>query len=267
MPANRIRISLAAMHVDKLYKYALILALAATPVAFIFNTELFRALNCKPGNTALNWFFLALTSLADGLWVIMIATVMQSLRPRNFAVLIVALVLGNLLLHSGKILINADRPLAVFGADQVCVLGQRLTSRSFPSGHSFSAILLFLFLRPRRSVVFGVIALLIASCAALSRAYVGVHFPRDIITGGLIAVAAFLLAEILAPRLELWNISVPFRRAGLWIVGIGTALIYLFAYHEKTRELESILTPAAWLVVAYWVLYAGYQGYAALFRR
>lgn len=245
-----------AMSVDRFYQYVLYAGLAFTPFAFFFNTEIFHALNCSPANIRLNWFFLLMTSLADGLWVIMIATVAQSLRPRNFAVLVLALVIGNILLHSGKFLINADRPLLALGANNVCILGLPLTARSFPSGHAFSAILLFLFVRPRHSVWAGALVLTLAICGAVSRAYVGVHFPRDIVTGGLMAVAAWFLAEILAPRLHLWNMAQGARTAALVIVGAGTALVYIFLYHEKTRELEYLLTPAAYGVVAYWLVFA-----------
>ena len=251
--------------VDRFYRCVLWAALAFTPFAFFFNTELFHLLNCRRDAVALNYFFLTLTSLADGLWVIMIATVAQSLRPRNFGVLLLALVIGNLLLQSGKIFIDADRPLRAIG-DSVCILGYPLTSRSFPSGHSFSAILLFMYLRPRHSILAGCLVLIVAILGAVSRAYVGVHFPRDIITGSLMAVAAYLAAERFAPRLHLWQLSAPVRSAGLIIVGAGTALIYIFAYHEKTRELEALLTPAAWVVAAYWALYSAYRVYAA-FRR
>ena len=82
------------MSVDRFYQYILYAVLAFAPFAFFFNTEIFHALNCSPANTRLNWFFLLMTSLADGLWVIMIATVAHSLRPRNFAVLVLALVIG-----------------------------------------------------------------------------------------------------------------------------------------------------------------------------
>ncbi len=251
------------MSVDRFYQYILYVGLLFTPVAFLFNNEIFYGLNCRPDNARLNWLFLLLTSLADGLWVIMIATVAQSLRPRNFAVLIIALVIGNILLHSGKFLVNADRPLLALGAEKVCILGLPLPARSFPSGHAFSAILLFMFLRPRHSLWAGAAVLFLAIAGAVSRVYVGVHFPRDIMTGGLIAVAARFLAEILAPRLHLWQMAQGARTAGLVIVGAGTALVYIFLYHEKTRELEYLLTPAAYGVLAYWLIYAG----ARLFRR
>lgn len=251
------------MSVDRFYQYMLYAVLAFVPFAFLFNNEIFHALNCTPANTRTNWLFLLLTSLADGLWVIMIATVAHSLRPRNFAVLVIALVIGNILLHSGKFLINADRPLLALGAGNVCVLGLPLTSRSFPSGHAFSAILLFLFLRPRHSLWAGALVLALAVAGAVSRIYVGVHFPRDIVTGGLIAVAAWFLAEILAPRLHLWNMTHGARTAALVIVGAGTALVYIFLYHEKTRELEYMLTPAAYGVLAYWLIFAA----ARFFRR
>ena len=67
-------------------------------------------------------------------------------------------------------------------------------SFSFPSGHATSSlaagVALFLTL-PRR---YGVPALLLGVLIALSRMYVGVHYPTDVLCGAAIGVAAALAA-------------------------------------------------------------------------
>lgn len=241
---------------SRLYRWALVVSILVLPLVFIYNLELFALLNCRKDSTMLNYFFLTLTSLADGLWIMMIATLVQSFAPRNFKAFLIALLLGNLILQSTKYLVDATRPLRLLGESAVCVLGQPLTEHSFPSGHAFSAGLLFMFLRPRHSWLGAFALLVISLMAAVSRAYVGVHFPRDIASGFLLAVFSFQLAESLAKKITFRAASPDLRKALVAFLGIGTALLYIFAYQEKTRELEPLLTPAAWLVVFYWCLYA-----------
>lgn len=236
------------------YRVLFALAVFALPIVWFKNTDLFWLINCKRDNAALNFIFLLLTSLADGLWVIMIATVAQSLRPHNLTALIIALIAGNIVLQSGKYLADFDRPLRVFGEQAVCLLGQQLSVRSFPSGHAFSAGLLFMFLRPRKSLLLAGLWLCLAGAGALSRIYVGVHFPRDVLVGFLIAVVAFKLAERAAARISFHSSSLKTRQVAFALFGLGVSLIYLFAYHEKTKELEFLLTPAAALVLMYWVV-------------
>lgn len=245
----------------------ILLALLLIPVAFLWNTEIFFALNCSKHSTALNWFFLILTSLADGLWVMMIATVVYSVRPRDFAIFMIALIIGNILLQSGKHFFDMDRPLRVFGATKVCVLGLPVTLRSFPSGHAFSAMLLFMFLRPTQFGWITAILFITSMLAALSRVYVGAHFPRDVAMGGLIAVASYLVAEIAGARVKAWKPNPLIPAFGVAVVGLGTALIYIFKYAEKTPELEFALTPMAWLVTAYWLCFIAWKTYLAFTQR
>lgn len=246
----------ASSGLSRFYRGLLAVALLSLPLVFFYNLELFGWLNCRKDATVLNYFFLTLTSLADGLWIMMLATVVQSVAPRNFKAFLIALVLGNVFLQSGKYFFDADRPLRLLGESAICLLGQPLTVRSFPSGHAFSVGLLFMFLRPRHSWVGAFALLVVATLAAVSRAYVGVHFPRDIASGFLLAVFSFLGAEILAHKITFRDTSLTLRKALVAVLGLGTALLYIFAYHEKTKELEPLLTPAAWLVVFYWCLYA-----------
>lgn len=236
------------------YRVLFAMGLVALPLVWLANTELFWLLNCRRDSHATNFIFLLLTSLADGLWVIMIATVAHSLRPHNLTALVIALIAGNVVLQSGKYLADFDRPLRVLGEQAVCLLGQQLTVRSFPSGHAFSAGLLFMFLRPRKSLLLAGLWLSLAGAGAISRVYVGVHFPRDVLAGFLIAVVSFKLAERAAARISFRESSLRIRRLAFALFSLGVSAIYLFAYHEKTKELEFLLTPAALLVLIYWTI-------------
>lgn len=80
---------------------------------------------------------------------------------------------------------------------------------SFPSGHSMAALSLYatltILLWPHIPTRFGKIALLIFSTAmillmGLSRVYLGVHYPSDVV-GGYLASASWLVMIILIYRI------------------------------------------------------------------
>jgi hypothetical protein len=98
-----------------------------------------------------------------------------------------------MLTDSLKHFCNAARPPAVFG-DWVAVPGAVLKLHSFPSGHTVTAFLLaacFSIGAPR-SVRFSVYALAVA--VGLSRVWLGVHWPMDVIAGAGIAGLSVCLA-------------------------------------------------------------------------
>ena len=53
------------------------------------------------------------------------------------------------------------------------------------------------------------IVMVLAALIALSRLYVGVHYPTDVICGVILGIAAAILAmklfDVIAPRLEAWK--------------------------------------------------------------
>ena len=79
---------------------------------------------------------------------------------------------------------------------------------SFPSGHSataFAAATAVAVLCPRLRPA----ALVIAAAVALSRVYLRVHFPLDVIAGGLIGAALGALCGVVALRLVRGRLAAP----------------------------------------------------------
>lgn len=97
---------------------------------------------------------------------------------------------------------------------QVHLLMARKTDPSFPSDHAtfaFAVAVSILFMSRRT----GIVALAIAALIAISRVYVGEHYPTDVIAGAAIGTAAALVLHVI--RVFVQSLLDPFmRRAQTW---------------------------------------------------
>ncbi len=103
--------------------------------------------------------------------------------------MLMGFLVGNLLL---KNLVARARPYDVEVG--VTLLINRLTSFSFPSGHtlvSFEAATAL----TRRYRKWGVAALVLAVLVAFSRMYLFVHYPSDVLVGAVLGIAFGILAS------------------------------------------------------------------------
>ncbi len=141
----------------------------------------------------LDWFMLSATHLGNGaaaaMLVLLLSPFRRDLTLRTAAAMIVAGILGSLV----KDYLSLPRPPALFG-DTVRVLGPKMMSASFPSGHTATAFALACALKgsvPRRIFRAAMIA---AVLVGVSRVYIGAHFPVDAVFGALLgwASAAFM---------------------------------------------------------------------------
>lgn len=144
------------------------------------------------------WLFI--THLGDEgiLWIVMgiILLFWKKTRPIGFTVLI-SLLFDFLIINVAlKDLVSRPRPFVVNEAIKPLITDVS-PYRSFPSGHSggsFSAMFALYRWVPKK---LGIPALVLAAFVALSRLYVGVHHPTDILTGCVIGfLCAFLAYKI-----------------------------------------------------------------------
>ncbi len=150
-------------------------------------------------NDFLTPFFVVVTRLGDAgaVWIAISLVLTFNKKTRMVGIMgIIALVLSflinNLVL---KNLFARRRPFDVI--DGLIPLIERPTDYSFPSGHtaaSFAAAELFFGKLPKKA---GVPMLILAILIAVSRMYLGVHYPSDIVGG----IAGGILAGILSENL------------------------------------------------------------------
>ena len=136
------------------------------------------------------------TTLGDAglVWILLAAALLipRSTRKAGAAALL-ALALGALCTNvTLKPLVSRPRPwLDVAG---LVPLVAEHDPNSFPSGHTcaaFAAGIAWLMALPRK---WGAAAVTAAVCMGLSRLYVGVHYPSDVLVGALVGALCGLLA-------------------------------------------------------------------------
>lgn len=137
----------------------------------------------------LDWFFPLVTRLGDhGLFWILIAVVLlcfRKTRPTGCMMgvaLLCGLLFGNTIM---KPLFGRIRPYDANVSGSVNLLVERLSDFSFPSGHTLASFegAVVLMIRDKRM---GIPALVIAVLVALSRLYLYVHYPTDVLAGAIL---------------------------------------------------------------------------------
>ena len=159
-----------------------------------FDGRLFLLLNNGLQAPARDFVFLALSELGRG-WIGVLALLV--LVPvgwrrwrRHLLVTVVCAVLAGLSNMAIKHEVKRERPQRVFqdeirrGTVTVYAL-ERVAHNGFPSGHSLTAFFFMVYLAcyRRRHALW---ALPLAGLVALSRVYVGAHFPLDCVAGALL---------------------------------------------------------------------------------
>jgi undecaprenyl-diphosphatase len=155
--------------------------------------QLFFVVNNGLSTLGLDYLFWMVSGLSSGAGMLLGAAIglwffdRQNFKD-HFVWIVLALLVGGTIIQAIKYGISRPRPLSEFalllqtGEVHINVIGQALRSRSFPSGHAQAAASVFTYLwllYPRRWALWSFGLFL----AALSRVYVGVHFPSDVFAG------------------------------------------------------------------------------------
>ncbi|MDQ6993760.1 MAG: phosphatase PAP2 family protein [Mariprofundus sp.] len=196
--------------------------------------------------------FGTLSGLGDGLVVALLCSLLMLFRLRLGIAALGAFIISGLIAQLLKRLFDMPRPPALL--EHVHLLGQPLTSHSFPSGHATSdgVMILVAFLlwnlKDWRSWSIASLFML----AAIGRIYGGVHFPLDVAVGLMIGL---LSMGLLWRWSKTWSVALWQRSAWSWkipglLVAIQAAVLGL-GYHMQpsTAQLLALLLPLAALMI------------------
>ena len=146
-------------------------------------------------NIVLDWIVPKITMLANGGWFWIVATLLLLLLPlyRKIGVhaavsLIMAVIICNVIL---KPWIMRCRPCWL--EPEVQLLVKIPHDYSFPSGHSNAsfAVATAIFMRNKK---LGIPAIVLAALIAISRLYIFVHWPTDVIVGSLVGICCGIIS-------------------------------------------------------------------------
>ena len=165
----------------------------ANPIGPLWFEELVRDVTALGSTFVLT---LAVVVVAAYLWI--------KDKPQKAAFLVAAVALGALLNRVLKLGFARPRP-------DIVAHGMHVTTESFPSGHSANSAIVYLMLGmmlarveasyPAKVFIFSVCALL-TFLVGLSRIYLGVHWPTDVLAGWTVGAIWVLLCWYVLLRLQ-----------------------------------------------------------------
>jgi len=183
--------------------FLLLLALLAITRS---NQSLFFEVNRLSASTGAS-IWAHLTILGDGLLSALLIFPFIRKKPELIWSFVITTIVYFFILHFFKEILDVARPPAVLDADEFFLIGPRHKHHAFPSGHATTAMAiaatLILHLRNHKYQA----AILALGCIiALSRVVVGVHWPADVLAGGLLGWSAAILGYRIARRSR-WGYS------------------------------------------------------------
>lgn len=149
-----------------------------------------------------------ITTLGNGgmIWIAATILLLIPKKTRKAGIMSGVALLGSLIINNNiiKNIVQRPRPFVTFTDLQILI--PTPSEFSFPSGHtssSFAAAGVFYSNLPKK---FGVPAVILAGLIGLSRLYVGVHYPTDVIAGIIMGIllssGAELLVNFIAKKLK-----------------------------------------------------------------
>lgn len=162
---------------------------------FALDGELLLLIQEYIRNPVLDEFFRTITHLGDrgGIWLITAFVLLFFEKSRRAGITMLLALLFSLILNNICLKNIFARVRPYEAVEGLISLIPAPRDYSFPSGHTASSFAAAVALYRNMPKVFGVCAIVLAVLIALSRLYVGVHYPTDVAGGavfGLVSACA-----------------------------------------------------------------------------
>ncbi|MCM3117366.1 phosphatase PAP2 family protein [Neobacillus sp. MER 74] len=152
-----------------------------------FECRLFQQVNRHFDKSVLNLFFRMVTHLGGARFTIAATLLLIMFSPREARLIAIASALAlsasHIPVHFVKLLFPRKRPYLII--EKTKVPENPLQDHSFPSGHTtaiFSVIIPYVLFIPHLSFILIPLGLFVG----ISRIYLGLHYPSDVIAGGIL---------------------------------------------------------------------------------
>jgi len=225
-------------------------------VSHYYNKPLFHILNGL-GSDYLKYIMMFLTAMGDGFFVLATGSLFFKKRENSYHIFIAAFILSGLIIQIIKYYFPQPRPLIELGIENIFYMGDPLTYGSFPSGHSASAMVIARYLMVNhQSDSNNYIYLAYGILISLSRVYIGVHFPVDIVVGALIGyfsldILLLLNSLYLSSRSKL--ISGKYNHLTINSIGLVSMLGYLIFHYNSYPPVSMLMNYIAILFGGYFI--------------
>ena len=237
-----------------------------------FDHSIFLLIHPKTPNV-ISYIMLFITVLVNGLIILIFISLFYRKRKDYFLPSVVStIVVGILINLLLKQYFASSRPVYHFSSEEITVLGHSFSNYSFPSGHAGAAMVLAFYIKgASKNTLVIVLSFLAGILGALSRVYLGVHFPSDVWVGGWIgywvSMFIFYFFEEKDPLRKIrdfkWNSIVSI------VLGICCAIIYLFFYSAKSEQIEHFIHPLLYIsiVILVYLLISEFKIIKAAFKK
>lgn len=149
--------------------------------------------------SVLDKVFPLITHLGDAgiFWILLSLVLLIFKKTRkagafSLGALIGSVVLNNMIL---KVVINRTRPYELI--EGLRLIGKAATDASFPSGHTAASFASAVAMFPNLKKRYGVPLLILALLISLSRVYIGIHYPSDIVGGFVSGLFLGIMANVI----------------------------------------------------------------------
>ena len=159
-------------------------------------------------NPILNPIVAFITSLGNEgmIWILLTLLLLIPKKTRKIGVMSALALLGSLLINNMLIKNLVARPRPYTRLEDLMILVPEPGEFSFPSGHASSSFAAAVVLFRQLPKKFGTPALTLAVLIGLSRLYVGVHYPTDVLAGAVTGTLIAIGSEYLVLKgMEIWN--------------------------------------------------------------